>query len=493
MSVGEFYFDLDNSIPSSLEVGQGAVLVLSGYCFHLAERVRKIDVCIGEKIHNINDIGEIREDIALKYRGTDDSGNSLSSGFWGMIPVDENLVGRRERVAATITTHKGSVFQQVIGSIEFTELGREPVDMPKTADLNIPLVAVCIATFEPELPAFERQVQSIIDQNYTNWICIVHDDGSDRRTKRNILDVCRRDERIVFRGNEVNRGFYWNFESCLKCVPDDVDYVALADQDDYWYPSKIEALVDSLKGDALLTYSDMCLVDESGKTISKTYWENRTNNHTNLDVLLLANTVTGAAMMFKTELLRKILPFPERIGDAFHDHWIACMALYGGTIIYVERPLYDYMQHGSSVIGHCDFSRVGPWGKVKATFKDAREFIGAHGMKSSLFRLRNTFVGVYRYECRRIELIVKTVRIRSGAGSKDKERAISTYGRSLVSALKLWWLYFRVWRWRQTTNDAELRLAGGYLAHFLDRVCAALFRYVWRRTNVYSPIEIERR
>lgn len=493
MSVDDFFFDLDNSIPNSVEVGQGTMLVLSGYCFHLTERVQKIDIHIGKKVHKINHIGEIREDIALKYQRQDDSGNSLSSGFWGMIPVDTELVGRRERVTSTITTHQGSVFQRPIASIEFTELGRKPVDVPTTTDLNAPLVAVCIATFEPNVPAFERQVQSIVEQNYTNWICIVHDDGSDSVRQKEILDVCKRDERIVFRGSEVNRGFYWNFESCLRCVPDGVDYVALADQDDYWYPSKIEALVDSLKGGALLTYSDMRLVDESGKTISETYWENRRNNHTNLDVLLLANTITGAAMMFKTELLQKILPFPEKIGDAFHDHWIASTALYGGTISYVERPLYDYMQHGSSVIGHCDFSRVGPWGKIKDTFSVAREFISTHGMKSSLFRLRNTFIGVYRYECRRIELIVETVRIRSGVGSKDKERTISTYGRGLMSAIRLWWLYFRVWGWRQTTNDAELRLAGGYLAHFLDRVCAALFRYVWRRTNEYSPVEIERR
>jgi hypothetical protein len=56
--------------------------------------------------------------------------------------------------------------------------------------------------------------------------------------------------------------------------------------------------------------------------------------------------------MFRRSLLAYLLPFPDRIGVAFHDHWIGCTALTMGKVRYIDRPLYDYVQHGGNVIGY---------------------------------------------------------------------------------------------------------------------------------------------
>ena len=46
-------------------------------------------------------------------------------------------------------------------------------------------------------------------------------------------------------------------------------------------------------------------------------------------------------------------PCPSRpAANAFHDHWLAVVALALGEIAYVDEPLYDYVQHGGTVIGH---------------------------------------------------------------------------------------------------------------------------------------------
>jgi hypothetical protein len=67
---------------------------------------------------------------------------------------------------------------------------------------------------------------------------------------------------------------------------------------------------------------------------------------------MVANTVTGAASMFRTDLIPYLLPFPERVAEAYHDHWIALTALMRGRIDYIARPLYDYVQHTHNVAGH---------------------------------------------------------------------------------------------------------------------------------------------
>ena len=67
-------------------------------------------------------------------------------------------------------------------------------------------------------------------------------------------------------------------------------------------------------------------------------WENRKNYYKSkdLDLLTIANTVTGAASVFRASMLEKTLPFPPRYGNVFHDQWIAIIAAASGGIEYVD-------------------------------------------------------------------------------------------------------------------------------------------------------------
>ena len=164
--------------------------------------------------------------------------------------------------------------------------------------------------------------------------------------------LCAKDKRFQIFQHASNVGFYKNFERALGYVTADADYVALCDQDDYWYPEKLTRLTNAFTQDTTLVYSDMRLVDRQGATISNTYWTGRKNNYTNLRVLMAANTITGSACVFGKNLLDAILPFPHRVSDAYHDHWIALVALMVGTIKYVDEPLYSYRQHTENIIGY---------------------------------------------------------------------------------------------------------------------------------------------
>ena len=94
----------------------------------------------------------------------------------------------------------------------------------------------------------------------------------------------------------------------------------------FWHPDKLASLVAGLGG-AQLVYSDQRLVTADGGLISETYWSSRRNNHTNFASLLIANTVTGAASLFRRGVLERALPFPEVPGEQYHDHWLALVAM----------------------------------------------------------------------------------------------------------------------------------------------------------------------
>ena len=223
--------------------------------------------------------------------------------------------------------------------------------MPDAGSDSVPLVAVAMATFEPEPELLERQLASLREQTHANWVCVVSDDASSPERFAFLERAIAADSRFTVSRGEKRLGFYRNFERALGMVPPEAEFVAYADQDDRWHPDKLATLARAIEG-AQLAYSDARAVRPDGAVISQTLWRGRRNNFTNLASLLLANTVTGAASMFRRDLLDRVLPFPDAPGAPYHDHWTALVALASGRIAYVDRPLLDYVQHPGAVLGH---------------------------------------------------------------------------------------------------------------------------------------------
>jgi glycosyltransferase involved in cell wall biosynthesis len=296
-----------------------------------------------------------------------------------------------------------------------------------------PLVAICMAAFEPDPLLLERQIASIREQSYEQWLCLISDDGSSPARFEHLRSLTSADPRFTLLQGESRLGFYANFERALRMVPATAAFVALADQDDRWYPQKLAALL-AARGEAQLVYSDMRIVDERGAVISETFWRGRRNNYTNLASLLLANTVTGAASLFRRELLELVLPFPEPAGDPFHDQWIASVALATGSIAYVDRPLYDYVQHGGAARGHEAAMR--PY--------DAGRLLDRHDPGGTLGRIRDHADRSYATSVRRIALSAREIEKRTGGGMEpEKARALNRLGRLDRSPTAAPWLALR--------------------------------------------------
>jgi glycosyltransferase involved in cell wall biosynthesis len=349
--LNELELFLDDPLPLVLPVMEGNYLLLRGWAFSPQFPTHRLEVQVGKIVHLVDRHSMGRPDVFKQvFPVKDPAGHSLFSGFWAMVPFSRQEYAYSVPVTFIATAEDGRTAKRTVGAIWITPTVRKPLGPEWLEDG--PRVAICMATYNPPVALFRRQVESLKSQTHSNWICIVTDDQSSDEIWREMLTTVGDDPRFHLFRNAERLNFYRNFEEAMLRVPFDAHFVALCDQDDRWDSDKLETLLNAFEPDTQLAYSDCRLTDAEGKVYFHTFWHNRRNNYTNLQALLVANTVTGAASLFRAALLDKVLPLPPRIGDAYHDHWLAVVAMANGNIVYVDRPLYDYVQHDANVIGH---------------------------------------------------------------------------------------------------------------------------------------------
>jgi glycosyltransferase involved in cell wall biosynthesis len=347
-AAGDLHVHLDAPLPAELAVGAATALFVVGWCHHPGSAIRSLQIVVDGEPQPVTAHGMPRIDV-LHAVGEP---HAYASGFWGVarvgaVPCELLLRAELEGGGSAVAP---------LARIAAAR-APAPAEVRAPAPGDGPLVAICMATYEPPLDLLARQLDSIRAQRHRNWVCVISDDCSDPARFTAIEAAVDGDERFVVSRSPVRLGFYRNFERALALTPTAAEFVAMADQDDAWYPEKLETLLAEL-GDAQLVYSDARIVDRSGALIAETYWEHRRNNHSDLLSLLVANSVTGAASLFPRALLDDALPFPPAQFTHFHDHWVALTALSLGDIAFVDRPLYDYVQHGDASLGHAAANRI---------------------------------------------------------------------------------------------------------------------------------------
>lgn len=469
----ELQVGIDTEIPGAIPVGEGNVLVVSGWCYHRERRVRKLEIAIGEIRQPVTLRGLARPDVYnVHFPRLDCWGHSFWSGFCSVIAIPK--CGSRQQVDLLLdaTLEDGQRVAVKFASTTLTPASESsscPVPLTPR-DRRRPLVAVCLTTYNPRLDLFTRQIESLTGQSYDNWVCIISDDCSSPAIYEQIVAIAQRDPRFHVYRLPQRVGFYANFEHCLSLVPTEAEFIALCDQDDYWHQDKLETLLKVFRPGVTLAYSDMNVTDDAGRILSTTYWSTRRNNYTSLASLLLANTVTGAASIFRRTLLEMLLPFPRLPGGPYHDHWIACVALALGEIAYVDRPLHDYVQHSANVIGHFA-ARAPSW------FQNLRALVlDADGLERAVTYWRSIYFG----DVLRLKALASVIRLRANRlltpGKRRTLRQVERLDASLLGAI---WLAVRplrrIWRGNETLG-AETRLLRGVLWKHLTILQARFLR-----------------
>ncbi|GAC1501723.1 MAG: hypothetical protein NVS2B15_24240 [Pseudarthrobacter sp.] len=184
--------------------------------------------------------------------------------------------------------------------------------------------AVALAAYQPDESMFARQLLSIQAQTHANFVCLISVDGDYERIEDMVRRACGQDERFQILGYGSRLGFHHNFERALTKVPEAARWVALSDQDDYWYPEKLATLLPHLESAALVTGQARVVSPEISSTDPNPAG-GRLTDRRNVGAadLIASNQVTGSLCMFRREVLDLALPFPSLAAPSqYHDHWI---------------------------------------------------------------------------------------------------------------------------------------------------------------------------
>ena len=104
-------------------------------------------------------------------------------------------------------------------------------------------IDILMATYNGE-KYLEEQIESILNQTYSNFRLIISDDCSTDRTCAILKEYAQKDNRIELYFQEKNLGYVKNFEFLLGKVESEL--YMLSDQDDYWFPEKVEKTYNKL-------------------------------------------------------------------------------------------------------------------------------------------------------------------------------------------------------------------------------------------------------
>jgi glycosyltransferase involved in cell wall biosynthesis len=220
--------------------------------------------------------------------------------------------------------------------------------------LNIS-IAMCTLNGSRFLPA---QLQSIAVQERLPDELVICDDGSTDGSDAIVRDFAEKAPFPVrFIVNPKNFGSTKNFERAISMCRGSV--LALADQDDVWYPNKLKQVEDAFMGTAapIAVFSDADLVDEDSRFLGHHLWDSflfgpreqrRFANGEALQILLKHPVVTGATMAFRKEFRERLLPIPA---NHIHDSWIAFLLAACGALCPISEPLMQYRRHQSQQVG----------------------------------------------------------------------------------------------------------------------------------------------
>ena len=108
---------------------------------------------------------------------------------------------------------------------------------------EIKTVSVIMTTYNGE-KYLREQIDSIISQTYPIYELIIQDDGSTDNTVSIARDYAKSNPAVKVFVNEKNLGLNQNFKTAVMRATG--DFVAISDQDDVWYPQKIERQIAAI-------------------------------------------------------------------------------------------------------------------------------------------------------------------------------------------------------------------------------------------------------
>ncbi len=202
-------------------------------------------------------------------------------------------------------------------------------------------ISIAMATFNGE-KFIDEQLNSFLSQTRLPDEVIVTDDCSSDRTEEIVRAFSEKAPfEVLFSRNEHNVGYCANFNNALKKTTGDL--VFLSDQDDVWFPEKIDRIsalaekkphVMAFMNNAELTDADLSPLGTTklGQLYSAGFGSD--------------SFVMGCCMAVKRDLLDLSMPIHSKFKS--HDGWLSWFADGLGGKLIIDEVLQYYRRHNSN-------------------------------------------------------------------------------------------------------------------------------------------------
>ena len=213
-------------------------------------------------------------------------------------------------------------------------------------EIDKPLVSILLAVYKPNEAWFVEQLISLNEQTYENIELLVYDDCPNFPVDEALIKKYITKFPYTLHRSTKNGGSNKAFEYLTKAANGEL--FVYCDQDDIWERDKIALMVEKFSDKGVtLVCSDLSIIDENGKKIADSITDIRKrivykSGYNLAEGLLMINFVTGCAMMVKSNIAKKAVPFEKTL---IHDQWIAIIAAINGKIEFINKPLVKYRQH----------------------------------------------------------------------------------------------------------------------------------------------------
>lgn len=230
--------------------------------------------------------------------------------------------------------------------------------------INQHSIAILMATYNGA-KYLSEQIDSIINQTCSDWTLYIQDDGSTDSTIQIIEDYARCDDRIKLVDIGLSRqGAGLNFMNLLNVV--DSEYYMFSDQDDVWFPNKIEISLDRMKIEEalhpnipVLVHTDRTHTDANlniklqsefnPRNLSSSRIEAKIDKLKDPNILRIYTIAGGCTMMLNKLVKRVAIPF---VNVRVHDSICAmATANNSGVISTIIEPTMYYRLHGGNTCG----------------------------------------------------------------------------------------------------------------------------------------------
>lgn len=188
--------------------------------------------------------------------------------------------------------------------------------------MNAPIISVVIPVYNCA-PYLKEAIESVLNQTFPDFECIVINDGSTDNSKSIIQSF--NDSRIVYTENEQNSGLVYSLNKGLDLAKG--QYIARMDGDDICMPDRFQKQLDFLKStDISFVGAQTIFIDEQGNKIDKNLFGNKNYTYTELrKIIPKINIIPHPTIMGNAEIFKKYR-YRKGIKTEDYDLWLRVLS-----------------------------------------------------------------------------------------------------------------------------------------------------------------------